>query len=269
MLSRYGRQGASIAGAAVHEGFWLDFDALRADRDRWAALEREFTAPDARVRLERALATRGLALESAESDARARRRERRAVDMPLGESDRVRLAVLRDRLAQGRRLLPPDAEGPQADAGLVPLDELVQLTSLHEEAHLCDRTRFLPLTRHLGAAFGLLLDAGFSPAGVARLLEYRAELTALCVAPEPRIVLASILSVAESGGGVTPHPAGYRDLLGDLVALLDRELADHPERWPQLDPDRLLVHQLHRIEPSQVRELGRLLARRKGLLEER
>ena len=148
-----------------------------------------------------------------------------------------------------------------------PLDELVHLTALHEEAHLCDRTRFLPLSRNLGAAFGLLLDAGFSPAGVARLLEYRAELTALCVAPDPRIVLVSILGVAESGGGVTPHPAGYRDLLSDLVAVLDREVSDHPTRWPEIDSDRVLVHQLHRLDPERVRELGLLLARRKGLTD--
>jgi len=269
MLSRAGQRGATIAGAAVHEGYWLDFDALRGDRDRWAAYEREFAAPGSIARLERALSTRGLALESDARDESARRRERRAVDTPLGQAERVRLAVLRDRLAAGGALLPPDGEGPQAGAGLVPLDELVRLTALHEQAHLCDRTRFLPLSSNLGAALGLLLEAGFSPSGVARLLEYRAELTALCEAPDPRVVLVSILGVAESGVGVTPHPAGYRELLADLVAVLDRELAAHPQRWPELDPQRVLVHQLHRLSAERMRELGLLLARRKGLIEER
>ena len=40
----------------VVTGDRLDFDALRADRDRWAAFEREFTEPGASGRLERALA---------------------------------------------------------------------------------------------------------------------------------------------------------------------------------------------------------------------
>jgi hypothetical protein len=266
LLSRVGRRGAGIAGAAVHEGFWLDFDALRGERDRWAAFERDFATPEGVARLERALATRGLALQSSPSNLGARRRERRAVDTPLGQADRVRLAVLRDRLQAPQPT--PASTGPAADAGagLVSLDELVRATSLHEEGHLCDRTRFFPISRNLGRVLGLLMDAGFSPSGVARLLEYRAELTALCEAPEPRLVLVSILTGAEASVDLTAHPPAYRQLLADLVSTLDRELEAHPERWPELDPNRVLLHQLHHLGPERVRELGLLLARRAGLV---
>lgn len=267
LLSRVGRRGAGIAGAAVHEGFWVDFDALRGERDRWASYEREFSGTEGAARMERALATRGLALEARSTDLTGRRRERRAVDTPLGQADRVRLAVLRDRMRMPQATPASFGPGAEASAGLVPLDELVRVTALHEEGHLCDRTRFLPLSRHLVRVLALLLDAGFSPSGVARLLEYRAELTALCEAPEPRIVLVSILTGADAGTSLTAHPPAYRELLGDLVATLDRELEDHPERWPEVDPGRVLLHQLHHLGPERVRELGRRLAARTGLVE--
>lgn len=256
---RAARRGATIAGAALHEGYWLDFDALRADRDQWAAFEREFVDGADPERLARALDARGLLLTA--KGREPRRRERRDVGMLLGQSERLRLAVLRDRVAA----LPPGAEPPAR--GLVSLDELVTVTGMHEEAHLCDRARFLPLSRHLGRIMGLLIEAGFSPAAVARLLEYRAELVSLAEAPDPRVVLVSILAAVEAGGSATPHAAGYRELLADLVATLDRDLAAHPERWPALDSERTLIHQVHRLSGEDVRLLARLLASRKGLVE--
>jgi hypothetical protein len=256
---RAARRGATIAGAALHEGYWLDFDALRADRDEWAAFEREFVAGDGGERLARALEARGLALSA--RGAQARRSERRDVGMLLGQADRLRLAVLRDRL----RALPPGA--PRPAAGLISLEELVRVTGMHEEAHLCDRARFLPISRHLVRVMGLLLSAGFSPSGVARELEYRAELVALASAEDPRVVLVAILASVEAGGTATPHAAGYRELLSDFVATLDRDLAAHPERWPTLDPERTLIHQVHTLGPEDVRLVARLLAARRGLSE--
>lgn len=270
LLSRAGRRGASLSGAALHEGYWIDFDALRRQRDTWAAFEREYGEPEAAGRLERALATRGLALTAPVHAEGARRRERRDVDTLLGQADRVRLAVLRDRLRERpeARLASGSERGPAAGEGLVPLDELVHVTELHEQAHLCDRTRFLPVGANLGAALRLLLASGLSPSGVARRLEYRAELTALCEAEDPRVVLVGVLDAVEGGGnGVTPHAAGYRDLLFDLVGVLDRDRAAHPERWPELDDEHVLVHQLHRLGPERLREAALMLARRWGLVE--
>ena len=84
--------------------------------------------------------------------------------------------------------------------------------------------------------------------------------------PDPRLPLVSILRAAEgTGGGPTPHASAYRELLEDLLWLFDRELAQHPEDWPRISPDHVLGHQLHGLEPEQVRRLAEGLARREGL----
>jgi hypothetical protein len=146
------------------------------------------------------------------------------------------------------------------------LDELLEVTATHEEGHLCDRTRFLPLARHWPRALALLAKVGFRPAAVAQRLEYRAQLTALCSTSDPRLALVAVLRAAEAGGSdLTPHAAAYRELLSDLLATLDRELERRPRQWPQVDPDHVLAHQLHLLGPEDVRRLATLLARREGL----
>jgi hypothetical protein len=270
LRSRAGRLGASISGAALHEGYWIDYDAVRRERDRWAAFQRAYghlggdllgadLADGSRV--ERALAARGLALLSPGEHPEARRAERRDASTLLGQADRVRLAVLRDR-ARALRHPPQDGSLPP----LVSLDELALLTSLHEEGHLCDRTRFLPLSRHLGQALRFLAASGFSPARVARRLEYRAELSALCEAPDPRVALVAILDAAEgSSSGITPHAQAYRELLADLLAVLDREIERDAKRWPEIRPNFVLAHQLHWLPAERLRELALKLARSEGI----
>ncbi len=256
--SRLNRRGATIAGAALHEGYWVDFEVVRRQSQRWRDLELRFVhAPEGRERLDLALETRGLELLNPPDRTDAHRRERRAVDPLLGAGDRVRLAVFRDRLEAGG----------DTDA-LVGLDELVLLTAIHEQGHLCDRARFLPIHANLGRAIGLLARSGFSVRGVQERLEYRAQLVALCDVLDPRLALAEILSASDGDlAGETPHAAAYRSLLTDLLALLDEELVDDPAAWPALDPDRQLVHQLHTLDPEALRGLARRLARREGLFE--
>ena len=145
----------------------------------------------------------------------------------------------------------------------------MEITAIHEEGHLCDRGRFLPLRSNLGSVLGLLFSAGFTPASVMARLEYRAELIALCSAVDPRLPLIDILRSAEAAGDATlPHPRAYRSLLADLLAVLDRELDRHPERWSEIDADRMLVHQLHWIPPEKLRRLAVELAREEGLVHE-
>ena len=245
--SRPGRRGARISGAALHEGYWVDLAAVREELILWHRLEDRFLGPDAIADPAAALAVRGVSLEQGQTPD--------ALVPLLGQADRVRLAVLVERNAAreaGRR------EGEE----LVTLDELAILTGIHEEGHLCDRTRFLPLGKNLIAGLGLLAAGGFNPNGVARQLEARAQLVSLCDAPDTRFPLSEILAAAELGGSVTPHAAAYRELLVDW---LDR-LAEEVDQFEVLDPKRALVHQLHHLTSDDIRQVSRLLARRKGLM---
>ena len=253
LKSRAGRAGADISGAALHEGYWIDLAAVRREHEPWRVVEQRFLSEE-RARLEGALEIRGLALATPSTDPAARRRERRGAGTLLGAADRVRLAVLRDRSAGG------------GGAPLVTLDELLLVTAIHEEGHLCDRTRFLPLSHHLLAAARFLFVHGFSPTGVARALEYRAQLTALARAPDPRVPLVSILRAAEGvDAGATPHGEAYRELLDDLLWVLDRELERDPRAFSEISPDHVLAHQLHWLPPEKLRRLAVTLARRAGL----
>ncbi|MCK6444890.1 MAG: hypothetical protein L6Q99_00720 [Planctomycetes bacterium] len=266
LKSRAARAGASISGAALHEGYWIDVDVVRRERDAWLALEARFGGAEATDRAARALAVRGLAVEAPPALRELYRAERRSIDVLLGEAERVRLAVLRDRAAA--RASGPAAEAGARQRGLVDLDDLVLVTAIHEEGHLCDRTRFFPLHEHWGRALGFLARHFFSPQAIAERLEYRAQLVALCDAPDPRLPLADVLGATESGAeGVTPHASAYRRLLADLLEWLDRELEAAPEAWPELDPTRVLVQELHHLGPERIRGLARELARREGLFE--
>lgn len=253
---RAAREGASISGAALHEGYWVDIDAVRRDRDRWARLDREFLSAgwdDARVQA--ALSTRGLAVTAPAGRADLAQIERRSVQALLGEAERMRLAVLADRgkagLACGERVL---------------LDELVLVTAIHEQGHLCDRGRLLPIADHPLAVMGFVARAGFTPQRIAERLEYRAQLVALCEAPDPRLAWVDVLAAGESDAPqVTPHAAGYRRLLTDLIVALDRDFERRPQHYPELRADRVLVHQLHLLPPEKLRDIARRVARSEGL----
>lgn len=247
--SRAGRMGARIAGAALHEGYWIDVDQVRSEVASWAELARSFTGLPERVRL--ALGVQGLAVTAGESG----RRERTATSSLLDQAERVRLAVLHDRAPRG--------EHAAGELGRVDLDELLSTSGAHEEGHLCDRTRFLPLSRKWPRALALLLDCGFSPRRVQEELEYRAQLTAIAAVADPRVPLAQVLDGVEGGTSVTPHAAGYARLLDDLVLMLDDEMTRGA--FPSIARDRTLVHQLHRLTPEEVRTLAVALAKRKRL----
>ncbi len=254
VASRAGRLGAEISGAALHEGYWVDIDTVRRERTPWERVAREFFDARGSERARAALASRGLSLRTSRERSEQRRVERRDASILLGAADRVRLAVLLERVERGA-------------APEVTLDELIAITAAHEEGHLCDRGRFLPLGRNWLGALRLLAQSGFSPEGVARRLEYRAQLTAMCVVEDPRLPLVAVLAAGDSNGpSLTPHAAAYRELLADLLARLDADLERDAKRWPALDPDRVLAHQLHRLGPEDVRRLARLTAADCGLV---
>jgi hypothetical protein len=113
---------------------------------------------------------------------------------------------------------------------------------------------------------GFLLAAGFTPGGVQRQIELRAELAALCVVDDPRFVLASILELAEQGSdGSTAHAHAYDELARALLAELERALAKPETRPVAVDPALEPQWQLHRLAPEELRALARALALRTGL----
>lgn len=244
--SRAGRAGSSVSGAALHEGYWIDIEGVRGDRERLGGLERKYLQGEPGL-LARALEGRGPRLSSAGAESgRARWLA------PLGEGERVALSALRERP------LPP------GETSRVSLDEWVELTALHEQGHLTDRTRFLPLAKKWPRGLAFLLRNGFSPRALARALEYRAQLVALCVADEPRLVLADCLAAADSEGGVLAHSEAYRELLEDFLALTERDL----EHFPALDREHYLLYQLHFLAAEDVRRLAHALAVQNGMCEE-
>lgn len=258
LSARAERGGARISGAAVHEGYWIDVEVLRPEHRRWRAVAAAFDAPAddaaARDRLERALRPGGLPLPEPGPDPLPRERARIALEPLLDQADRVRLSVLAERAPPGRLV------------GEMGFDELVECVALHEEGHLVDRAVFLPLARNPLGVARLILDGGFSVRGVQRLLEYRAQLVALCVAPDPRLPLVDVLEIGGRGGeSPLEHSAAYRNLARDLVRELERGLRADPARFPRIDPDQTLVHQLHLLEPETLRALALRLARRSGV----
>lgn len=242
--SRAERAGASIAGSAVFDGYWVDLDVLRSAAEGWRR-----RADDLRPRgpggwrpgqvdeVPRAPAV----LPGHAADRR----------VPLlGEADRLAFVLLAERAG-----VPPS------------IDELLDAVAVHEEGHLCDRARFLPLAKNWWPGLRFFAACGFSPSGMLERLEYRAQAVALAVVDDPRLALWEMLELGEAaeargGTGVTPHGSAYAHLLDDLVDLI-------AERGPGsvgLDPDRYLRWQLHALDPEVLRELAVELAAREGLV---
>lgn len=250
LVSRPERRGARIGGAALHEGWWIDVAAGRRTLARWRRLEARLKS-SAGSRLESQLSSRGPKLESYPG---AKPTKLVATD---GLGDRLRLALLVERDASGD-------DSASSDDPLVTLDDVLEVTAIHEEGHLCDRTRFLPLGRHLGRVMKLLWQAGGQPARLAELLEYRAQLTAVASCPEPRMALAQCLDRLANPSRLTPHDAGYGKLVEEFLEVLDRERS----KFDVLDDEHFLVHQLHLLSADDVRRVARLVAEREGMLEE-
>lgn len=228
--------GGHVAGAALHQGYWIDVEVIRREHARWVAFRDAWLGERSDAeRAGRALEVAAAPLEGADGPA--------DWVAPLGESERLRLAILSDR-------------------GAAPaLDELLANTAAHEEGHLCDRARFLPISQHLPRVVAFLFRAGFSPTRVLAQLEYRAQLVALAEAVDPRLVLVDTLAMAESDD-LGPHADAYRRLVRDFLAELERRAAE----FPQLDLERYLMHQLSRLDAEGVRRVALALAGREGLV---
>lgn len=246
------RLGGLVSGAALHEGYWIDVESERRRLARWRDLEARFLAPGAEAELASLLALPGLELGGDPAVSELARLERSRLAPPLGAADRLRLTMLAERRAAG--------------APTVSLDELLEVVAVHEEGHLLDRTRFLPLGANLWGVLGLGLRAGLSPGAIERELERRAQLVALCELEDPRFALVDLLDAAEiPRASAGAHARAYSQLLGEFLVELDRQMDRDAEAFGALDRSRTLVHQLHRLSPAQVRVLALELARRSGV----
>ena len=242
---RFSRRGGAIAGAALHEGYYLDLQVIAAEREYWRALRSRFLVaaetPD--------LQALGSALV-APAPSSARPDE---IAPALGAADRLRLAVMWE--PEGASLEVPG------------LEDFCAGVAAHEEAHLCDRMAWYPLTatrvlRLLAFAGG----QGFSGARISEAIEERAQLVAMASLEDPRLLWVDLLDAAEEslGGGGAPHGRAYRRLLGRLLRRMQRESlgggwADLPGRGARL------VDRLHLARPEALRALALREARSMGL----
>lgn len=237
--SRFERAGAPIAGAALHPGYWIDIEVVRDMWKLWSDLERSY------AHLLEVPRPFPLPPASPRGDETAK--------VPLlGEGTRLSLAVMR---------------APEP----VTFEDFLNHTKVHEEGHLIDRARFLPISKHWGRALRFLVEANFSVPRLMQRLEYRAELVAMCSIDDPRLALALVLdhvevSEGEAGDALTPHASGYGRLLADLAELA-AERVRAEGNWGGLREAAYLRWQWHRIEPEALRELALELARAEGLVE--
>jgi len=264
------RLGSLVSGAALHEGYWVDIESERRRHARWLGLERQYLLAERRGELEALLAEPGLPLFGDPAESDLARLERRRVVPPLGAGDRLRLAILLERALAEESATEREVSLVEVVAaprtGRVRIEELIEVIRVHEEGHLIDRTRYLPLGRNPLRALGLALRKGFAPGAIERELERRAQLVALCALPDPRFALVDLLDAAEqSRASAGAHARAYTQLLGELLLEIDREIERDPDTLPALDRERTFVHQLHRLTPEELRGLALEMARRQGV----
>ena len=158
---------------------------------------------------------------------------------------------------------------PAAGLASVPsLEVLCEGVATHEEAHLCDRMAWYPLSmgRVLSLA-GFAARHGFSGSRISEALEERAQLVAMAVLEDPRPLWVDLLDAADRslGGGGAPHGAAYRRLLGRLLDRLQVEA--EAGGWASVPgPGARWIDRLHLIEADDLRALALREARAEGLV---
>jgi len=243
---RITRRGGAISGAALHEGFYVDLEVVAAERDYWQALLETFRLADGSMDREAVTAALGVPAPSPAPGG--------GMDPALGAADRMRLSIMCD-----------PSTGSASPPTLAVLSEAV---ATHEEAHLCDRMDWYPLSLgSVASLMGFAARHGFSGGRISEALEERAQLVALAVLEDPRLLWVDLLDAAERnlGGGGAPHGAAYRRLLGRLLGRLQAEsgaggwssVPGAGARW---------IDRLHLIEPSELRGLALREAQAAGLV---
>lgn len=218
-------QGGALGGACLPDGIWLDADSTR------------FTEAELRKTLHHDPTLLPALREGVELSARGN--TRLAVTSSGGAAQRLVARYLERR-----------ADGWGSFGTL----------RAHEFGHVDDLKRYLPSGGGLPRALELIAGHGFSASRVETELERRAQLGAVVLAPDPDLAVAEMLMMLPVvGDDPEVHAGGYRNGLAHMV----RYIAANPRRFPGLDPNIRIVHQLDRLSGAQLREAARAALRMK------
>jgi Tfp pilus assembly protein PilF len=131
---------------------------------------------------------------------------------------------------------------------------------VHEDAHLVDAERHLPVASHPFRNLLLVVSKGFRQEKILAYLERNAQLTAIAEGSHPR---AALVTCCRSLGGRGPHARGYREIVQGMVD----EILKSKKQYIQIDRKRVIVQQLHRLSDDEVRALAVKLSKRWGVGE--
>jgi Flp pilus assembly protein TadD len=140
-------------------------------------------------------------------------------------------------------------------------DVRLDLIARHEEGHLLDAARYLPIGSHLWAGLRLVAGLGFSAKRVQGRLEGDAQLVALAAARHPHAALYALIASGHRRDSAPPHSLGYHIVLREMV----HEIATHAAAHPAIDPEANILQQLDRLTGPEIRRLARTLLERRGL----
>lgn len=224
----------NLGGVTVAREFFLNMDFIRRWRNAVVRTCREFSDPERRADLFH--------------------------DPPLLVASREEALDVTEPWATRDRLLV--RYGEEAGAAASDIAVFLDMVRTHEEGHVLDAERYLPLASNLWRILKLAAATGFSPLGVEAHLEGNAEVTALAEGLAPRLSLAQLVGFLPAADAAPPHSVGYFGLLQRLVAAV----YDDPARFPGIDRRRNILQQLVLLEPEALRRLARESARERNLM---
>jgi hypothetical protein len=214
-------QGGGLAGACLPDGLWLDADAaLDSEHDVRSLLRRDPSL-----------------LEAA-----------RRMPLPRADGPEGPFALFDQGGVLVRLLAAYVARNPQGRWGSL------GTLHAHENGHVIDIRRHLPLWNGLPATLSLLAREGLSFARFEAELERRAQLASVIDAPDPDLALAEMIEMLPAEEHEPEaHAAGYRNGLDRIV----RHVWSRPDLYPQIDRSARVLPQLDRLSLEQLRRAAR------------
>lgn len=229
--------GNTVAAAALRTFIFVNVDAVRVEAEK---AETIFTRYRGR---EEAL----LSDPSPGTIGRKSGADRLDLEEPLGVTERLLYLSFREHGKDG---------GVPAF-----LQARYQALLSHEIQHIVDADSFLPLGRRFFWKLIKFASLGFDSFNVEAWLEERAQILALCRSTAPRVILSEITTFA--GGPLlrSPHQKAYRR----LVKRIRERIVSRPGLYPGIDRDAAILHQLFKLTPEEIREIGFFLAGEDGI----